>query len=602
MRASAAAPSGPFRLPSLFTDPVRRALLDAARPLLEKGLALPRLNDLYRGLAAGDDGRPFADRALEALDVAMDVDAADVSRIPAAGPLVVVANHPFGGLDGLLLGSLLRRVRPDVRLLGNVLLRSIPELDEILFFVDPFGGGEAVRRNAAAVRAALRWVRGGGCLGIFPAGEVSHATLASLRVADGAWSPALGRLVRAGGASAVAVWFEGRNSAAFQALGLIHPRLRTLMLPRELLRRRRSRVAVRVGNPVTAARLGAMGSDEEITGYLRARAHVLRGRAPAAPAAGDPREPVRKAEPIAEAVEASLLAAEVAALPASQTLVESGPFRVLHARAPQIPRLLREVGRQREAAFRRAGEGTGRALDLDPFDERYIHLILWHGQKREVAGGYRIGPTDEILPACGVGGLYTSTLFRYREELLRQIGPALEMGRSFVRLEYQRSHSPLALLWRGIGAYVAAHLRYRRLFGPVSISNDYRSMSRSLLLSFLRMHRQVGDLARLIRPRRGTRLAALDDPEAGRAGAVVRTLEEVDELIREIESDRLSMPVLLRQYLKLNGVLLGFTVDHDFGDVLDGLILVDLARVDRHLLARYMGKEGMASFLAHHLG
>jgi putative hemolysin len=589
----------PFSLPlPPSAGPLRRALSRAALPLLERALALSRLNTLYGQMASREAGdpRPFEERALGTLGISWDVPEADVARVPARGPLLVVANHPFGGVDGLLLLALLRRVRPDVKLLGNHLLRSIPELRDRLLYVDPFGGVSAAARNPAALREAIRWVRGGGALAVFPAGEVSHASFRRPRVADGPWSPAVGRLAVLCGAPALALYFSGRNRLLFQIAGLIHPRLRTALLPREMLRPRR--VSVCVGHLVAPERLAALRDPGEVASYLRARAHILRGRAetPRVAAAG----PAQAAEPVIAAVPAAALAREVAALPAGAELARSGSFRVLHARAGDVPSILREIGRLREIAFRAAGEGTGRSIDTDRFDAAYLHLFVWNDATREIVGAYRMGPTDEILPRDGVPGLYTSTLFRYREELLRQIGPALELGRSFVRVEYQRHPSALALLWKGIGRFVVAHPRYRHLFGPVSISSVYRSMSRSLLLSFLKMHRHVGDLGRLIRPRHTRRLARLEDAEAGLAGTVVRDLESVDELVRDIEADRLAMPVLLRQYLRLNGVLLGFTVDPDFGDVLDGLILVDLARVDRHILTRYMGADGLASFLAHH--
>ena len=123
----------------------------------------------------------------------------------------------------------------------------------------------------------------------------------------------------------------------------------------------------------------------------------------------------------------------------------------------QIPNALREIGRLREITFRQAGEGTGRSIDLDRFDRDYQHLFLWNTDSNEIAGAYRLAGTD-VIP-----DLYTSTLFRFREGLLTSMSPALELGRSFVRIEYQKSFSALLLLWKGIGRYVARNPRYRIL-------------------------------------------------------------------------------------------------------------------------------------------
>jgi hypothetical protein len=138
------------------------------------------------------------------------------------------------------------------------------------------------------------------------------------------------------------------------------------------------------------------------------------------------------------------------------------------------------------------------------------------------------------------------------------------------------------------------------LFGPVSIINSYQSLSRQILARFLYATSYREDLAQLVTARnppsflrhRGTLLPA--------AGSIVKTLADVGTLLAEIESDQKGVPVLVRQYLKLNARLLGFNLDPSFGSVLDGLMLVDLADVDRAILARYMGAGRAKEFLAFH--
>jgi hypothetical protein len=304
-------------------------------------------------------------------------------------------------------------------------------------------------------------------------------------------------------------------------------------------------------------------------------------------------------EPIAAGVPGSLLDAEVRSLPPDQRLYENAGMSVVVARAAQAPLAVGEIGRLRETTFRAAGEGTGKARDLDRFDEHYWHLFLWNGERQEIVGAYRMGATDEILAQRGVTGLYTSTLFRYERRLLDQINPALELGRSFVRAEYQRDHSSLMLLWKGIGRFISERPRYRMLIGPVSISNDYQSISRQILMAFLYATSFRADLAELVQARNPPTLGRADW-EHGLLSTVVKNLSQVGALLTEIESDGKGVPVLLRQYLKLNARLLGFNVDPAFGNALDGLMLADLLEVDRSILVRYMGEAGARAFLAHH--
>jgi len=625
------AAQGPFALPRPPGGTTGGLLFDLARPVIEKALAFPTLNRLYSEAAALDrgetsrarsspgcpfDARSFYDRALAVLGVGWDVPEEDLHRVPANGPFVVVANHPFGGIDGLILLSLLRRIRPDVRLIGNFMLERLPELRDFLFPVDPFGGPAAPARSATGLRAALRWVADGGALGIFPAGEVAHLRVGAGGVIEPEWTRVAGRLVRRASVPVLPVFFAGRNSSLFQVVGLIHPRLRTVLLPSELLRHRGTVVQVRIGGPIAPARLASFDDPADLAAYLRARTGLLRARC--SPQGGAVRGPseqagrVRRArvnggsvaasghEEIAPAVSPDTLERSIAAVPAAQLLLLSGPHVVLYTRGEEQPGILREIGRLREVAFRAAGEGTGRGVDLDRFDAHYLHLFVWNRDCREILGAYRVGPTDEILPRLGRRGLYTSTLFRFRRRLLDQIDPALELGRSFVRPERQKDHAPLTLLWKGIGLYAAAHPRYRMLFGPVTISNEYRSLSRDLLMAFLRATRYEDGLARLVRPRHPVTNAPGRGRDPWPLGTVVRSLDDVEDLVREIEADRKGVPVLLRQYLRLNAVLLGFNVDPDFSDVLDGLVLVDLARVDRAILARFMGREKAERFLALH--
>ncbi|MAE60336.1 MAG: glycerol acyltransferase [Planctomycetaceae bacterium] len=593
----------PFKIRNTLRNPLRRAALSIFQPAIERALAFPTLNEIYTEIAELEDDRHFSQKALDVLGIDFDATEHDMAHIPATGPLVVVANHPFGGLEGLILASLLMRVRPDVKLLANYMLSLIPDLRDRFFFVDPFGHADSAQRNIGSIKASIRWVHDGGVLGVFPAGEVSSVHIRKRRILDPNWSRTIARIVRKTHAAVLPVYFAGANRWRFQMAGMVHPRLRSAMLPRELLHKRRSTVSVSIGNVIPFDTLSRFETDDELTSYLRVRTYILRGRDKKQRRLFrffHPHQPARDDQPIAVPRPLEQIVDEVAMLPAEQRLVDSGQYSVFYCTAPQIPNLLHEIGRLRELAFRDVGEGTGKELDLDEFDQYYVHLFVWNHDQHEIVGAYRLGPTDKILPEHGKKGLYTSTLFEMDSRLLDQINPALEMGRSFVRPEYQRNHSPLSLLWRGIGHFMAAHPRYRMIFGPVSISNEYNSMSKQLLVRFLKANEYVKDLARLIKPRHPPRLGRIRDWDPRLLSTIVRNIDEVDDLISDIEADRRSVPVLLRQYLKLNAKLLGFNVDPEFGDVLDGLILIDVPMINRGILVRYFGRENAERFRAYH--
>jgi len=302
---------------------------------------------------------------------------------------------------------------------------------------------------------------------------------------------------------------------------------------------------------------------------------------------------------VIDEVPRSALQTEIDALPPSQRLVDRGGFRVYLARAAEIPWVLQELGRLRELTFRAVGEGTGRCADVDVFDTYYLHLFVWDVRANAIAGAYRLGLADEILARRGPRGLYTHSLFEYPPGLLDVVNPAIELGRSFVRSEYQRSFAPLMLLWCGIGRFIECAPRYATLLGPVSISSRYAPASRRLMVEYLSRYPADGRLASQVRPRR----PFCDEARAPASDAVISaptTLDELSRLIARIEPDGKGVPVLLRHYLRLGARLLGFSVDAEFADALDALMIVDVRQVDPMMLARYMGDSGSAAFRAYH--
>jgi len=604
MDAPVVLPHDPNRIFKLECGPERgvwHTLSKRLGPSLEKMLCIDRVNHTYEVNKDIHGVREFCDAVLDTLNIRYRLRESDLARIPKTGPVVVVANHPFGGIEGIILSSLLLSIRPDAKVMANFLLSAIPNMRDLFFFVDPFERTGSAAANLKPLRQAMRWLDGGGALGVFPAGTVSYLHLKKREIADGLWARNVGRIVRRAKCPVVPIYFEGANSPAFQVMGLVHPTVRTALLPREIFNKRGRSFGLRVGTPVHYRKIESLAGDEEVTEFLRQRVYMLRHRHDEAPTlVQNQNKPTPLSlKSIVEPTEPALLTQEIANLPPGSLLVDGDETRVYSAVADQIPSVLREIGRLREITFRATGEGTGNAIDLDDFDAYYLHLFIWNRKKEQIVGAYRLGLTDQILSRYGKGGFYTHTLFAYRTKLLRELGPAVELGRSFVREEYQRSFQPLLQLWKGIGSFCVAHPEYRTLFGPVSIANTYQSVSRQLMVQFLRINHGLRDKARLVKARNPLRIKRIAGFEADTVRMLLKDGDDVSELVSEVEPDQKGIPVLMRQYLKLGAKMLAFNVDNAFSDVVDALMVVDLTRTDRKLLERYMGKEGCASFLAY---
>ena len=564
------------------------------------GKLIPReeARELYRRVRSAPQDL-LLETLLAEMQIDLQVQTADLERIPAKGPLVAVANHPFGMLDGAALAVLLSRIRPDVKVMTNSLLEGIPELSGLCIFVDPFHIPSSSEKNGKALKQAIEWLRQGGALAVFPSGEVSQWNVREARVTDPVWNHVAARLARKTAASALPVFFSGHNSVTFQLLGIIHPRLRTVFLLQEFLQQRGMKVQVRIGRPIPAELLANIESDEEATEYLRLRTYLLsyRGKKKISlPTKVRAALPHRPQETIVFPVPRRYVIGDIEALPSDQLLTENSEFAVYAARASQMPHLLEELGRLRELTFRTAGEGTGKRLDIDQFDSYYWHLLLWHKEKQELIGAYRAGNTDEIIRDHGIKGLYTHTLFRFDERLFLKIGSALELGRSFVCPEYQRQYAPLLMLWKGIARFIVTHPETPVLFGAVSISNEYSRLSREMIVRYFESRHDGDEFADLIQPRTPFRAPRLRRWDCRALCNVLRDVDELAEPISDVETDGKGLPILIRQYAKLGGKLVGFNLDKKFSDVVDGLVIVNLRHTDPAVLDRYMGKEGHAAF------
>ena len=282
------------------------------------------------------------------------------------------------------------------------------------------------------------------------------------------------------------------------------------------------------------------------------------------------------------------LAHEVQELGSVHTLYASGDYVVLVAARHAIPHVMNEIGRLREVSFRAVGEGTGKARDLDDYDDWYQQLFVWQPSRQQVLGAYRLCMTDVVRRRQGDAGLYTGSLFEFGPGFLDELGPAVELGRSFVRPELQGGGRVLAMLWRGIGHLLAARPRYRRLFGPVSVSASYSERSRHLIASSLCSDTHRHALA--------PRVQALHPLQLGGSEAVEADVRQLSRRVAEFEPDQKGLPILVKEYVKLGGQFLAFSVDPAFQAAMDGLVVVDLDRTSSRLLSLHMGPENYERF------
>jgi len=544
--------------------------------LLPQALRLhPLVKCYHQCIPLANAPADFAGRALEALNISAEIHGGTLDSLPAKGPLIIAANHPFGAAEGLALAALCTKARPDLKILVNRMLYRISELRPLFIPVNVFGA-RGDKDNLSSLRSALLHLESGGAMAVFPSGTVSHWQARERRVTDPEWNSLIGRLARITNASVAPLYFAGRNSMLFQAAGCLHPILRTVLLPRELLRMRGCKIRMRIGEIVEPDLLSAFQNDKTRTAYIRARCYSL-GRTETRCAAKQP-------APIAAQQARKALLDEIRSLSPLRILAEDNRFRTLCVDGENSPRILHEIGRLRESAFRAVREGSGKALDIDRFDPHYIHIVLWDEQTGTIAGGYRAHLVFPPVSRKTAVTLYTSSLFRYKKEFFERCGVSMELGRAFVTREYQRDYAPLMMLWKGICG-LAATTGTRTLLGASSIGLDYAPESVFMLRQHLEEKYSAHDLKPFVKGRREPR------PYPGSNAPDVRGIEYkvIDRAVKGLEGDK-GLPILFKHYLQMGGRIAAFHEDRVFG-TLDALMVVDLAATPEKLLRRYMGKE-----------
>ncbi len=259
------------------------------------------------------------------------------------------------------------------------------------------------------------------------------------------------------------------------------------------------------------------------------------------------------------------------------------------------PNVVREIGRLREIAFRAAGGGTGKALDLDEFDtmdEPYKQLIVWDPEEEVIIGGYRyLLGTDAKLDDKGQPILATSHMFHFSEKFMTDYLPyTIELGRSFVTLEYQSTRAgskalfALDNLWDGLGALTVIMPNVKYLFGKMTMYPSYNRRGRDMILYFLNKHFEDKD--KLIIPMKPLQLE--NDPvELAALFNKDDFKEDYRILNHEVRSLGLNIPPLVNAYMSLSPTMkmFGTAINYGFGDVEETGILIT---VDEILAEKYV--------------
>ncbi len=538
--------------------------------------SINKFYDSVKHLEAGE----FSQAVLDHYEIEYDIPEEDYRRLPKDGAYITISNHPLGAMDGVLLFKLMLAQRSDYKLMANFLLQRMVPIEPHIIPVNPFEDRKDVKSSLIGFKNALRHLKDGHPLGVFPAGEVSTHRDGKL-IVDKDWEEPILKLIRKAEVPVVPIYFHARNSKFFYRLSKISDIFRTAKIPSEVYTQRNRPIKVRIGQPISVKMQKEQETFKDFGDLLRKKTYILSNAYEKERLIDQipttlkiPKSPKK----IASAVRTEVIQGEVEKLREKDCrLLQSKNYEVFLAMEKDMPFILKEIGRQREVTFREIGEGTNKAIDLDIFDTYYHHLFLWDNEKKGIVGAYRMGMGADIFKKYGIDGFYIQDLFRVEPELYDMMSKSIEMGRAYIVKEYQQKPMPLFLLWKGIVHTTLRYPEHKYLMGGVSISNQFSNFSKSLMIEFMKSNYWDPYVAQYIHPKKEFKVKLKDADKEFVFDETQADLNKFDRIIDEVEPGSLRLPVLIKKYIKQNAKVIAFNVDPLFNNSVDGLMYIKIA-------------------------
>jgi len=573
-----------FNISAFPSKGILRIILIILAPVINRILGFKKMEHFYKKSEL--EGLPkenFVKKTLAMLNLNYSLNEAAFSAVPGKGRFIIVCNHPFGGIEGIILADLLSRIRDDVKFMANSGLRLIREMDDFFIYTNPLVTHNY--RNISSIRSCQEHLENEGLLVLFPAGRVSFYDKEKKRITDGRWNRIAARMISNTDSPVMPVFIAGTNSRLFNRLGRIYYRFRLLMLPREFMKMKNRSVRLFGGKVLTPRQL--RGNSREITDFLRMQTYLQ-----------DPEYIyVREEEPEADlpdiipAVHPNLIKDELKNLPEKQHLLDFKNYSVYYGYYDQLKNTVREITRLREVTFREMQEGSGAERDTDSFDKTYTQLFIFDNSREEIIGAYRMGQIDRLLAGGDASEIYLFKMFHFAGEFFSKMKSGVEMGRSFLIKREQGSVHAFFLLWRGIGEFFVRNPRYRYAYGTVSLSNIYDPRSIAL------MHRVLVGRENQVSP--VSDINILIHPEVEEYLDIYRPgIKELSRIISSMEIDGKGLPVLVRQYAKMGADFASIGSDIEFRHTPGMLLIIDLGHSSPETIKRYFA-EGTESYLSY---
>jgi len=514
----------------------------------------------------------FIDSLFDLLDFSYIVSSKEKNRIPAEGCVLIVANHPLGALDGLSLLKAVGEVRSDVCIVANDLLINIENIKDLIIPIDYY----TYSKNKLNLNRIKEAIKNDKAIILFPSKQVSRFTINGIK--DKKWKKSVVKLATKYQIPVLPIYIDAKNSILFYLVSFISNRLSTFMLSYEILNKRSTNININIGKILSGNTFKNSKIDFE-TQIKLLKKHLYN-----IPKLG--KGIFLTENTIIHPISKKQIKYELGLN--SNIGLTTDNKKIYLIEPEQSPNIIKEIGRLREITFRKVGEGTGRTIDIDKYDNIYKHILLWDDEELEIVGSYRLGVISEILKEHGINMIYNSELFNFRDDFIPILNKSLELGRSFVQAKYWGSHA-LDYLWQGIAAYLTKNSDIKYLWGAVSISDTYHKDAKDMIVFYhLKWFKESNNYAAAKNP---FSISEKNRIEFSKLFIGNSANEDFQILKKTLRNYNQSCPVLLRKYVELcnygGASFIDFGIDENFANSIDCLILLDLDMLKEDFKKRY---------------
>ena len=537
-------------------------------------IKMDSINQLYDDLvASGLHNRDGLGFLFDQLSVGHSVNPGGLENIPQEGPFVTISNHPFGGMDGMMLAYIVSEIRDDFKLMANFLLYKIEPLREIFLPVNPFEDRKDLTSSIKGLREAYRHVNAGHPLGLFPAGAVSAINFKDFSIEDRPWPHNVKKLLRQLNVPIIPIHFSGYNSLLFYSLGLINPKLRSLRLPAEVLTKSGKVIKVTIGK--------AIHPKEYINLSLNDFGDILRTKIYSLDYSFSNKIEYRATNLVYNNEKSftndSLVQSEINKIE-KELILQLDDFQFYFTQSNKILYSVRSFLKSKEKIYY-TNKFKNNIATIDELYNESRYAFVWDRKNSTIVYACRIDLGKEIIENHRMKCIFINNVFKLNTEVKSLVNNSILFDELCFANDYRGNNIFYITLWESIFE-IFRNLKYHYLISLFHIPYIYQKETTSLFINFLKEnffdntfseHIKSKNRSTLPFPKRLSKKAFLD--------FTGKNFNKLEEFLTDLEPTFEIDPIICQKLYLMHSTILGLNINTKKSSYIDTLFLTDITMV-----------------------